>query len=406
MEKDKVIEEKLLLKGVKEYKIIRSLHKGLSYRVYNREVESKELLEERTVVLFKVKEGIAQFTVTLIESDQLIDNIIETCIKNAEKMSLHMQMDNFNDIKIEKNGNIEKFKSFNADEYVRWLEFELKKVSLKLNFSFNTVYELNIYKYCLRVNGTYIEQYYVNSEIFCIENLTFKCKAKLSNVFPRSKIWDIIIEKMNEVEFQTYTIDSFQGKRILIQSEGISQLLNLYVVLFYGNYVYTNQSYIKVEDIGKQIAQSKFNLVSEPYDGIVFDSEGTRTIKKDIIHSGKLINLLSNSATSEYLNLNSFGDSSLIDPNIISHQKLIFTFSEESAIKYDEIDFIIYKFKYINIDFNENKYKGIAVCKGQLGYFNTPVCFSIKDLFDNIYPIGTEKKWVNNVYCQDVMILT
>ncbi|HBJ2610336.1 PmbA family protein [Clostridium botulinum] len=405
MEKDKCIEGKLLSKGIKEYKIIRTISKSLKYIEYFGKTSIEELLEDKMLVRFKTEGGIAQFTVSSFQSDNIIDTIIEASIKNTMKMSFQWHDDNFSNVKIEQNKNYNRFCSFSVDDYIMWINEEMDNVLKEIKLSLNTVYTVNINKYCLRTNKVYLEQYNADSEFLCVENIKFKRKAKLSNIFFKDHIVDSIIENLNKAEIQSNNINLNQKQRILIKAEGVSALLNSYILMYYSNYVYLNQSFIKTNYIGKQISKSNFDLIAMPYNGIKFDSEGSRILKKVIVESGKLVNLLSNNSYSKYLNLNSFGNASLDMPNTISHQQLIFKFKNSERITYEAIDLIIYQFEYANMDFKNNEFRGIAICSDESGYFRTPISFNIKDAFDNIYPVDDKSTWINNVYCQDVIIL-
>ncbi|BDB03817.1 metallopeptidase TldD-related protein [Clostridium botulinum] len=405
MEEDKRVEERLLAKGIREYKIIRTILKSLQYREYFGKISITDLLDDKMLVLFKTEEGIAQFTVSSFQSDNIIDTIIETSIKNTTKMSLQLHNDNFNNVKIEKNENYDRFYSFSENDYIMWINEEMDNVLKEIKLPLNTLYKVNINKYCLRTNKDYLEQYNANSEFICMENTKFKRKAKLSNIFLKDDIASSIIKNLNKIEIPINNINLNQKQRILIKSEGVSDLLNVYILMYYSNYVYLNQSFIKTNYIGKQISKSDFDLIVIPYNGIKFDGEGSRIFKKVIVDSGKLVNLLSNNCYSEYLNLDSFGNASLDMPNTISHQRLIFTFKNSERIAYQAIDLIIYQFEYVYIDFEDNEFTGSAICSDKSGYFRTTISFNIRDIFDNIYPAGSKSTWINNVYCEDIIIL-
>ena len=407
MEEDKRVEERLLAKGIREYKIIRTILKSLQYREYFGKVSIEDISDDKMLVLFKTEEGIAQFTVSSFQSDNIIDTIIETSIKNTIKMSMSLQLhcDNFSNVKIEKNENYDRFYSFSENDYIMWLNEEMDNVLKEIKLPLNTVYKVNINKYCLRTNKDYLKQYNANSEFICIENTKFKRQAKLSNIFLKDDIASSIIKNLNKVEIPRNNINLNQNQSILIKAEGVSALLNVYILMYYSNYVYSNQSFIKTNYIGKKISKSNFDLIAVPFNGIEFDSEGSKILKKVIVDSGKLVNLLSNNSYSEYLNLDSFGNASLDMPNTISHQQLIFTLKNSERIAYQSIDLIIYQFEYVYIDFEDNEFRGSAICSDKSGYFCTTISFNIKYIFNNIYPVDNKSTWINNVYCQDVIIL-
>ncbi|CAL81551.1 PmbA family protein [Clostridium botulinum] len=406
MEEDKRIEKRLLSKGIMEYKIIRTILRGMKYKEYFGSVSIEDLSDDKILVLFKTEEGIAKFTVSSFQSDNIIDRIIETSMKNQMKMSLQWHDDNFSDVKIEQNENYNRFYKFNSNDYIMWIKKEIDNISKKIKFTFNTIYTINVNKYCLRTNKDYIEQYNTSSEFLCIENKTFKRRSKLSNRFLKDDIALSIIKQLNNDDIPRNNINLNSKQRILLKAKGLSDFLNVYISLYYANYIYSNQSFIKTNYIGKQISKSNFDLIAIPYNGIKFDSEGSRIFKKLIVGSGKLINLLSNNSFSEYFNINSFGNASLDTHNTVSHQRLIFTCKNSERIVSKSVDLIIHQFENAYIDFEDNEvFRGNAICSDKSGYFRTTISFNLKYIFNNIYPIGNKSTWINNVYCQDVIIL-
>lgn len=405
MEEDKRIEERLLEKGITEYKIIRTITKHLQYREYYRKVSIEDLSEDRMLVIFKYKEGIAQFTVSSYQPINIIDSIIETSVENISNTSFKWEYDNFEDCKKEQNKTSYYFSNFQVKDYVRWIEDVISKVTKKTNMSFNTVYIVNVYKYCLRTKDGYLEQYNADSEFICIENNNFKSKAMLNNIFLNDNIVNSIFKEMNMSNIPTKKINLNNTQKVLMKAEGLAMLLNSYILMYYANYVYSNQSFIKSSYIGKQISKNKFNLISIPYDGIKFDSLGYKTFNKKILDSGKLVNLLSSSIYSRYMNITSFGNASLDDPNRISHQRLIFDAKNSEEITCESTKLIIYKIEQPYIDFEKAKFYGLAICREKSSYFRTQISFNLKDILDNIYPIGKSSYWINNVYCPDVIML-
>ena len=405
MEEDKRIEERLLAQGIKEYKIIRTILKSFQYREYFEKVYIEDISDDKILVLFKTESGFSKFTISSFQPEKIIDTIIETSKKNTLKMSLQWHNDSFSDILIGNNENNTLFHSFDKDKYIIWIQEEIDRVSEKIAFPINVIYKVNMSKYCLRTNKDYLEQYTANSELICVENRTFKKKATLNNSFFKDNIANSIIKQLNKVDIPRKNINLNSKQSILIKAKGLSDLLNVYIFIYYANYIYSNQSFIKTSYIGKRIAKSNFDLISVPYNGIQFDSEGSKISKKSIVTSGKLVNLLSNNSFSEYLNINSFGNASLDTPNNVSHQKLVFTFKNSETIISQSIDLIISEFENLYIDFENNKLRGSAICIDKLGFFRTTISFNIKDIFDNIYSIGKKSTWINNVYCQDIIIL-
>lgn len=404
MREDKRIEKKLLAKGILEYKIIRKILKSIQYRNVFGKTIITESVDDRLLVKFKTLEGVAQFSVSAYQEDDILDKIIELSLKNIQNYSVHWQEENFNNIKKNKSKECEMFYSFSKENYINWLKKEMKNVYEEMKLSLNVVYTVNINKYCLLTHEYYLEQYKADSELICMENTKFKRKANLSNIFLKDRIAKTIIHSLNNIEISLRNINLDQRKYICIKAEGLASILNMYILMYYSSNVYLNQSFIKKNYIGKPISKSKINIITIPYKGICFDGEGCRILPKTIVDSGVVVNLLSNTSYSEYLNINSIGNASLDIPDTISHQKLIFTFKDSVKHNNQTADLTIYKFEHIYIDFKDNKIKGIAICSDTVDYFRTMISFNVKDIFENIYPINNNRSWINNVYCQDILM--
>ncbi|MGB8451879.1 MAG: metallopeptidase TldD-related protein [Anaerocolumna sp.] len=403
MEEDKRIEERLLGMGIKQYKIVRTIIKGLQYREYFGKEFIEDIYEDNLLVLLKTIRGVARFTISACQSVYIIDTAIESCIKNTGIMSMQWHDDDFSSMIIENDENCNCFHNFNRNEYLMWIKQEMNTVSQAVNFKLNTVCKVKLYKYSLLTNKEYLEQYNTSSEFLCIENETYKRKAMIDNLFFNNDIAKLIIKQLNEVDIPLKKIRIEKNQRILIKAKALSSLLNTYVCLYYADRVYSKQSYIRTNYIGKEIVKNPFDLNAIPYNGIVFDGEGSRIYEKLIIDSGKLNNLLSNNSNSEYLGLTSYGNASLEMVDSVSHQRLIITLKNPEKVALQSLSLTIYQFENIYIDFADNEFRGIAICGDKFDYYRTTISLNVEDVFNNIYPTGTKNTWIKNVYCQDVI---
>jgi|GEM_PF-4115885 Predicted Zn-dependent proteases and their inactivated homologs len=404
MRENKRIEKRLLAKGIKQYKIVRTIVKELRYREYFGKESIEDISDDKIFVLFKTGGGVAKFTISAFQSDNTIDTIIESSIKNTEIMSVPWNDDNFINVEIRKDENYNHFHNFDSNQYLMWIKQEMSEVSQSINFTFNVVYKVDMYRYCLLTNKDYLEQYNASSMLLCLENKTWKRRACLDNCFFKDDIDKSIIHQLNEVDLPRKNITINKSQSILIKAKALSKLLNAYICLYYADQVYSNQSNVRTDYIGKQIVKSEFDLIAIPYNGIKFDGEGSKISKKLIIDSGNLVNLLSNNSHSHYLNIKSYGNASFDMVDVVSHQRLIFTLKNKKKFVSQPIDLTIYHFQDVFIDFYNNEFIGIAICGDKSGRYHANIRLNVKDTFDSIYSVGTKNAWIQNVYCQDVII--
>lgn len=407
MEEDKQIAMRLIAKGIHEYKIIRTISTYLQYRVYFGKITVTNMVESRALVLFKSNGGISHFEFSGRQSDNMLDKMIDLCQRNSSGGLKYWMGGEIKTKNFRKNSKCMYLDEFNKTCYAEKLEQEINKIAEELRLSLNIVYTVELKKnILLRSNGEW-EQYTSNCELICVENKEFKKNAIIRNNYSISSIKELLIKKLNKPILQYKEVNLNSIQKILIKAEGVAYLLNTYVLAFYANYIYTRQSFLKLENIGEVIIDSKVSLISLPNNGIVFDGEGIKTTEKVIVESGKLINILSNSTFSEYLGIDSLGDTSLENKNGIEHQRLVLKICESNKRKGCESDLEIYYFKYLRMDFENNQINGVAIGKSIEGESCFPITFDVRKMFKQIYLNYDDLSfsWIDNVYCSDIIMI-
>ena len=248
-----------------------------------------------------------------------------------------------------------------------------------------------------------VKQYHTYSECVCFGDQSFQKKSILNEVYLNDNLHEKILKNFN-LENPVFAVKDVNScERVLIKAEAFAELLNIFVELFYANNVYAYGT-VKTTNINKQIFKSSFDLVSLPYDGILFDSEGNKVSEKFIIQDGRLLNLLSNNTYKRYLNLNSSGNADLNETDEICCQRIKFVQKQETKCSLNDADIIIESFENIYLDFKERLFVGLAVCSDKFkSKYLTAINFGVEKFFDKISCAGGSK-WIKNVYCSDVWV--
>lgn len=388
--------------SVNHYKIIRKTSKELEYKNVFSEIFIGETNEDKLFVIFKYKNRVAKFSVSSDQSTSLIKRCIFSSLENSNTVSNVWHDFIFkkpNKTFIDKN----LFMNANVDNYIYWLTHEIEKIAQKVNFDFNFVYLSKFDRYVMYTQSNRTEQYKSFSECVCMDNKKFNKKAEISGLFLNSKLAKpILIDFFKEI-YPFKNIDFDKENNFSITAKAFSQLLNVYMKIYYASNIFWGQSFIKLNQLHTPISKIKFNIGITSHKGILFDGEGNNIFKKFIIKSGRLVNFISNSEYSQYLGINSYGNADLDSPHNISHLRLFFEFIEKKS-DYSNCNIIIKAFDYIYIDYNDQCFNGVATyyCNGKI--YKTIFKFNVQQLFENIYPRGNKYLRIDNVYCPDVLI--
>jgi hypothetical protein len=411
IEKIKYIEKSLIKKKVRDYKIIETNEKVFSYKNVSKKIEYETIVTNKILVMFKFCQKTAKFMVTDNIPESMINLLIDigknTCLSELSfggDINWHTSVfNNFSGKRSEKHKNL--FDNFDPKKYLIWLNGEIAEISKKINFTVSCTYKVCLCQYNLLANDGFAEQYQLNSEFFCTDDKTFQKKALLKNCVLSESFANLAVKQLKRNLILNTQKNLDMRQPVLVKAAAMAQLLNEYAALFYASNVYFKQSYIKKRDIGNKIAKSTFSLAALPYIGMKFDAEGNKIKKKQIIKNGKLVDLLSNNAAAACLRIKSCGNASCSDFEDIAHQRLKMLINPELLANAQKTAVTLHHFEYIFLDINERIFNGVAVCSdSENNRYLASVNFSAKEFFNKIYSAGHRGKWVENVFCPDVVV--
>ena len=399
MESYKYISQELFQLGINQYNIVVSSEKSLIYKNVFEEISYEKLNLSEIFVVLKIKNKISTFSVSANVSKDLMDEIIQKSIANA--FSLNFDWNDIDKIKnqtFSTNKLAHIFNKFNVKSCISKIHNEIEKVQKATSLTLNTAVNIRLWQNKLITAKSEYIQYHFFSECVCMENKNFSKKALLQNFTTLDNLSTKIINKLNEeINFLPKKIEH---STILIKDVAVSQLVNSFINQFYADNVYLGNSIIKISNLGKRIINNNICLESFPYEGNVFDGEGSSIKEAILLKDGHLCNLLSNKKFSNYLKLKNSGNASFTFDKKITHQILKF---KVSNITHLNPTVIVNEFENININSSNNSITMLANCCDKNGAYCTPVNFDFKSFFDNIYSTGKELNLINNVFCEDVV---
>ncbi len=404
MEDIKMIENILLNKSIRKYRIISLNTKRFWYRDSFNNIFYDSFNLSKFIIIFNYKDKISQFTTTntnikLIKS--LIDSCSQSTCNNLKWVDNGLAQENTH-CKITFEKNI--FDNFDDNYLFSLIKKKFKVIKKSINFKINSFYSFGVMRQRLLTEKIYCEQFHVNSNLLSMENTTFEKRVNIDNILPYERFQQKIINAFNEDSFPLnpqFTINT----PIVIKKSAVKDLLNNFVPSLYSSNVYNNQSFIEKSYIGKKLFKKNFDLISLPFENIQFDLDGMRVCEKNLIVGGKLTNFLSNITYSQYLNIKSYGNTDFSNSKTISHQRLKFILNERPTGALSILDnyVTICKFESLTFDFKEKSIYGLATFMYQGKKFNSPFSFNLFQFFNHIYPFDNNYCWVDNVYCSDII---
>lgn len=398
MKQNECIEKILEEKNIKNYKIVSISEKKLMFKYSFGKISTEETKFDKINVLFSTEKGTSKIILLSTNTNDFIKKFIEDAIEKTNNNVFQTDTDiDFESSEIEN----KVYNEFDKNKYLKWLESEIRKVSQDDKINLNFLYTINLSEYNLLIGKNHVKQYHTSSECVCFGDQSFQKKLILNEVYLNDNLHEKILKNF-DLENPVFAVKDFDScERVLIKAEAFAELLNIFVELFYANNVYTHGT-VKKADINKKIFKSSFDLVSLPYDGILFDSEGNKVSEKFIIQDGRLLNLLSNNTYKRYLNLNISGNADLNETDEICCQRIKFVQKQETKCPLNDADIIIESFENIYLDFKERLFVGLVVCSDKLkSKYITAINFGVEKFFDKISCAG-KSKWIKNVYCSDV----
>lgn len=406
VESVKLVENALLKKKIKQYKIIDVTTKCLWYKKSFKDISYDSSILNKVFVVFKNDNKISRFGMSPIENKDKIDLLIKNSLENSyydeqpwyeEKLS------------IEKSNCNEKqttFCNFDSSKLFYLLKNKFNFIEKSTNFEVNISYNFNINRHCLLTNNFYCEQFYRESDLLCMENVKFQKRLALKNLYLNDNFSERIINELNKDDLIWDNKNIFNNKLIIIKKEALANILNEFIVAFYANLLYNGQSFINKEQLGKTLYKKDFSIISLPFEDIYFDLDGNLIKEKTIILNGRVVNFLGNRIYSQYLNVNSFGNTDLENPTIISHQRLKFNLNDKYPKKISCLKNVltIDKFENIICDFENQSFSGLAICENNSQKFYENFNIDFSDFFNNIFSLNEKSQWIDNVYCTDIIL--
>jgi hypothetical protein len=138
-----------------------------------------------------------------------------------------------------------------------------------------------------------------------------------------------------------------------------------------------------------------------PYEGIVFDYEGTKIKEYFFIKNGQILGFISNESYSKYLQIENSGNSSLNCENPISHQRIIANFNESITDSCEDVSHRIVAFENLVYDSYQKIFIGVALSHDRQKF---DLKFQAKDILNEAIPMN-HGKWVSeSCFCQDIKI--
>lgn len=193
----KVLEVKNLLldKGVENYNIQCKVERGMLFKFVYGKI-SHEIKDVFSLLVSLEKSGkISEFYVSGKYDIEKVNEIVDFCLKKTFIASKNKFVFEENFSKSQEFKAI--YENFNYEDYVVWVEDELKLISKSVEFPFNFLYKIDVSKKSVLLNEKYYEVYDGKSNCFFVENISFKKSAFLNDYFYSRNLSDELMLKLN-----------------------------------------------------------------------------------------------------------------------------------------------------------------------------------------------------------------
>ena len=320
MDKVEIIEKILLDYSVSKYKIIEKNLFKIQYKDISETINFDETKLGTLYISFNINDKCFKLTVNKSLSEQDIETLLSKSLglyktKTEGTFNLINRTKNTykktaNDIKLYTNEFCSKIVKENA-----------KIIFKSIDFKANASYGMEVYNYKMLANGKIYNQQFIHSDYFFykLDDPSVNAYISLNNDL-RISSTDLIFKQFDINKLPQKTIDL--SKNILFKSTVVAELLNSYISCFYADNIYANNSLIKKREILSKKFNFKFDLISTPFEGIIFDSDGFFTKDIYLIKDNKLKNILSNEYFSKILNIENTGNAVFFDSNSIAYQNI------------------------------------------------------------------------------------
>lgn len=316
MKKIKLIEKILLNKGITGYKVIEENLFQIRYKIISESTNFDEIVLKNIYIYFDFEKHGFKLLINEEASDQSVEELITESLKLCKAKIDKKIQDNILSKKVTNS-----FELYSADSCTEIIERNAQNTFKKIDIKMNASYGFEVYNYKMLTEEKIYNQQFIHSDYFFYksDDPSINAYVSLNNNF-ETPISDLIYKQFNISKLQKKEIDL--SKNILFKSNVASELINQYISCFYASNIYANNSFIKKHEISKKIFDFKFDLISLPFEGMVFDPEGFFTKELYLIKDNKLQNVLCNRFFSKLLNIESTGNSGFFDHNSIAHQNI------------------------------------------------------------------------------------
>lgn len=405
METIRRIVDQLHSNNINSYRIVKTITESIMISYINHNLTWNAGNEQCYHVFCKYQNRTLHFRISDNYNDSSINLIISSCIASGDdEMSWINQAQGFKSIKDKTSKN----RNNNIDyiDYIDWIKTLTAMLEEKYHTVFNVGYKLLSQDYHANISSHSICQSRIESELFIWDQSEISNIIKLSSCFPGDNIFNRHDYKMNMQMNRLPFNDTIIKGRILLKAKTVAQLMNGYICAFYADMIFRKQSPITINDIHKKQFTTNFDLISLPYEEIVFDSECNLIDTKYLVQNGKLINVLSNSSYGKILGINSIGDADLNNTEAIKHQRLKLLVHDIKECENNPVfDYIIYSIEIVQIDLKSGSISGVIVVQeNKTASCHKSLCtLSFSEFFQSLISIN-EHQWIDNVYTSDLVL--
>ena len=401
MNKISFIENILVEYGIFNYKIIKENFTKVIFRFKYIHTKKLEITTLTNIFLnFKVNNTPIELKFSEKTSYKSIKKLIEkTFFSIKHKNSINP-----------KNKRLKRNKSsFNGSNfvppriYIMNFESDINYILKNCKIKLNATIEIKILQQQIIINGKRFQQQIIHVECFF-----YKFDNILENFFIsffsplEYSILYLLQKKINYNNINCFYKNLDLYKPIQFKSSVVAEFFKHYILAFYANNVYFENSFIKTKDINKKIFNFNFDLVSLPFNGIKYDSQGFRIKKIYLIKKNYLKNLICNQYFSNLLNILNSGNADFFNCDFISHQRLEII-PKMSILKpnYNSLP-VVYSSKISGFDIKTTKLIAEILFYYKKKFFKSKIIINLNLLFEK--SIFSQRNFTNNnVICGDML---
>jgi len=207
------------------------------------------------------------------------------------------------------------------------------------------------------------------------------------------------VQIRKEEKYRTLKSKKSMKGRYVFTAEAVSQIINETISIFYADNIYNSASTFSIDDIGRKQFENSIDLISVPYEGVDFDSDGEQCSIKYIINNGKVTNVFANVLFSKLCNNIAAGNANLLDRYSIGHQRLIFNAQKCICCEFEGVVNNI-----SSISCYDGKIIGEAVVKYENIFYRSMFEIDVDNFFGNVRSYDSEYKWIKNVKCSQCIV--